>query len=82
MLLRAGERHGGGRFICLIILLNVVLFSAGVTATQEENKIIHEEQPAEVRMGHLSSLLDNITKHKFVKEDFGRLVAFKGNWFD
>ncbi|XP_042633177.1 transmembrane protein 165 [Cyprinus carpio] len=55
MLLRAGERHGGGRFICLIILLNVVLFSAGVTATQEENKIIHEEQPAELQkatVGH------------------------------
>lgn len=49
MSLRAGERHGGGRSICFLILLNVVLFSAGVTATQEENKVIHEEKPAELQ---------------------------------
>ncbi len=64
MPLRAGERHGGGgRSICFLILLNVVLFSAGVIAIQEENKIIHEEKPAEVRMKQLSSLLDDITLH-------------------
>ncbi|XP_059354806.1 transmembrane protein 165-like [Carassius carassius] len=48
MLPRAGERHGGGRFICFIIVLNAVLFSAGVTATQDENKVI-QEQPAELQ---------------------------------
>ncbi|KAG1964278.1 transmembrane protein 165 [Pimephales promelas] len=47
MPLRAGERHGGGRFKCFLVLLNVVLFSARVIATQEENKVINEQQPAE-----------------------------------
>lgn len=67
MPLRAGERHAGGRSICFLILLNVVLFSTGVIATQEENKVIHEEQPAEVRMKRLSSLLDNINVRMFIK---------------
>uniref|UniRef100_A0A9J8BKE7 GDT1 family protein n=1 Tax=Cyprinus carpio carpio TaxID=630221 RepID=A0A9J8BKE7_CYPCA len=48
MPLRAGERRGGGRSLCFLILLNV-LFSAGVTAIQEENKVIHEEKPAELQ---------------------------------
>lgn len=47
MPLRAGERRGGGRSLCFLILLNVWLFSAGVTATQEENQVIHEVKPAE-----------------------------------
>ncbi|KAA0708705.1 Transmembrane protein 165 [Triplophysa tibetana] len=47
---RAGEWHAGGRYICFLILLNVVLFSAGVTATQEENKVVaNEEQPVELQ---------------------------------
>ncbi|XP_016149749.1 transmembrane protein 165-like [Sinocyclocheilus grahami] len=48
MPLRAGERRGGGRSLCFLILLNV-LFSAGVIATQEENKVIREEKPAELQ---------------------------------
>lgn len=53
MAFRAGEWHAGGRSICFLILLNVVLFSAGVTATQEENKVLaNEEQPVEVHINH------------------------------
>ncbi|XP_055041616.1 putative divalent cation/proton antiporter TMEM165 [Misgurnus anguillicaudatus] len=49
MAVRAGERHAGGRFICFLILLNVVLFSAGVSANQEENKVVVEEKPVELQ---------------------------------
>jgi len=65
MPLRAGERHGGGRFKCFLVLLNVVLFSARVIATQEENKVINEQQPAEVRKNIFSFLLRNIHKKDY-----------------
>ncbi|XP_016335543.1 transmembrane protein 165-like [Sinocyclocheilus anshuiensis] len=77
MPLRAGEQRGGGRSLCFLILLNVVLFSAGVIATQEENKVIHEEKPAELQKattGHALGPAVSVDEHN--KGNLGFIHAF------
>ncbi|TRY94937.1 hypothetical protein DNTS_013090 [Danionella cerebrum] len=74
---RAGERHDGGRYICFLVLLSVVLFSPGVSATQEEKKVGHEELPVELQKastGHAPGPAVNIDEPS--KGNLGFIHAF------